>query len=60
MTKRAVYADAGVQRYWVVEAARYVERVARPRLAQREEVDPVLTTPLLPGFELVVGELFPE
>jgi len=60
VTKRAVYADAGVREYWVIEAARYVERWTGPRLTQREEVEGALTSPLLPGFELNVEELFAE
>jgi Uma2 family endonuclease len=60
VTKRSVYAEAGVEEYWVVEAARYVERWTGPRLADREEVRDRLTSPLLPGFELDVGALFAE
>jgi Uma2 family endonuclease len=57
VTKRSVYASAGVHEYWVVDAAGYLERWTGPALAQRQEVTSTLTTPLLPGFSIEVAEL---
>lgn len=61
--KRRLYEKFGVPEYWVVpewcdriEVLKLVDGVyARPVLY---EVGDVLTTPLLPGFELPVGEVF--
>jgi Uma2 family endonuclease len=58
VTKRLVYAAAGVQEYWVVEHAGIVERWQGPGLAEAEEVRSALTSPLLPGFTLELGTLF--
>ncbi len=58
VTKRYIYADAGVAEYWVVEPEGYVERWHGPELRLREEVRGQLTTPLLGGFELQLARLF--
>ncbi len=57
VTKRAVYGDAGVAEYWCVEQGGFVERYHGERLLRCEEVDDVLRTPVLPGFELHLGTL---
>lgn len=57
VTKRFLYAEAGVTEYWIVDPAGIVERRSGPGLARREEVAGRLTSELLPGFELDVGEL---
>ena len=61
ITKRFVYADAGVREYWtVVPDLGFVERWTGDRLATREECRERLVTPLLPGFELGVTALLKE
>ena len=58
VTKRSVYATSGVAEYWVVDASGFVERWTGPGLAQREEIDGTLASPLLPELELEVASLF--
>jgi Uma2 family endonuclease len=58
VTKRAIYAAAGVREYWVVEPAGMVERWSGPGLARAEDIRGRLTTELLPGFSLDLRRLF--
>lgn len=58
VTRRMIYAQAGVQDYWVVEPAGLIERFSGPNLAQVEELRGHLTTPLLGGYDLDLDELF--
>ena len=58
ITKRFVYAAAGVQELWVVEPTGLVERWRGEGLAAAEELVESVSTPLLPGFELDLRELF--
>ena len=58
VTKRLLYAAAGVAEYWVVEPAGVVERWSGPGLARAEALRRRLTTPLLPGFVLDLRRLF--
>ena len=58
VTKRLVYAAAGVQEYWVVEPAGMVERWSGPGLTRADKVRRRLTTGLLPGFALDLRRLF--
>ena len=58
VTKRFIYAQAGVREYWVVEPAGVVERFAGPELTQIEEVRARLTSPVLAGYELDLDALF--
>jgi Uma2 family endonuclease len=60
VTKRLLYAAAGVQELWTVHLGGYVERWTGPGLAHAETITDRLTTPLLPGFELSVPSLFDE
>jgi Uma2 family endonuclease len=60
LTKRVIYADAGVQEYWVVDPRRVVERWTGPHLDQLEELHTALTSPLLPDFEVDVVRLFDQ
>jgi Uma2 family endonuclease len=58
VTKRAIYANAGVQEYWTVHPGGLIERWTGPDLMTREEVRETLTTPLLPGFTLDLAQLY--
>jgi len=58
VTKRQIYAEAGVREYWtVVKRLGFVERWTGERLMERMEICDRLVTPLLPGFELDVRAL---
>ena len=57
VTKRFIYAEAGVQEYWIVDAGRGVERRDGPGLARIEVVTNELTTPLLPDLVVDVPAL---
>ena len=58
VTKRLLYAAAGVGEYWVIEPAGMVERWSGPGLARAEELRGRLTSQLLPGFSLDLKRLF--
>jgi Uma2 family endonuclease len=58
VTKRLLYAAAGVQELWIVDPAGSVERWTGKGLARNELVKRRLTTPLLPGFALEPRRLF--
>lgn len=58
VTKRLVYAAAGVREYWVVEPAGLIERWTGEGLSRSEEVRGRMTTPLLPGFTLDLDAVF--
>lgn len=58
VTKRYLYAEAGVQELWLVEASGLVERRSGPGLAELSEVTDRLETPLLPGFVLELDRIF--
>jgi Uma2 family endonuclease len=60
VTKRLLYAAAGVAEYWVVEPAGIVERWSGPNLTRNEEIRDRLITPLLPGFALDLHALFED
>lgn len=57
VTKRSIYAGAGVREYWVVEPTGVVERWHGDGLGQADEIGGVLESPLLPGFSLDVRTL---
>jgi Uma2 family endonuclease len=62
--KRQLYADYGVQEYWMVlpelEQVEVLRREGGPGFGRPVvlEAGDHLTTPLLPGFELAVQQLF--
>lgn len=58
LTKRQVYAAAGVREYWVVEPSGVIERWHGEGLNEAEELTDRLTSALLPGFSLALGPLF--
>jgi Uma2 family endonuclease len=60
VTKRYVYAAAGVTEYWIVDPARFVERRSGPGLGDEEIASERLASPLLPGFELDIAKLFAD
>lgn len=60
VTKRLVYAAAGVREYWVVDPNAFVERWTGPSLIREEIVTERLTSVLLPGFELDLPRLFAD
>ena len=58
VTKRLVYADAGVREMWtIVPAWPLVERWTGSRLDQREELRENIESALLPGFSMAVARL---
>jgi Uma2 family endonuclease len=58
VTKRFVYAEAGVQEFWIVEPAGVIERRHGDGLNELEAVTGTLETPLLSGFALDVPSVF--
>jgi Uma2 family endonuclease len=58
VTKRYIYAEAGVRELWTVEPAGFIERWSGDGLSQCEPVRDVLRSPLLPGFELALPTIF--
>jgi Uma2 family endonuclease len=58
ITKRFLYAEAGVQEYWIIDPGGFVERRSGPGLARNEELTEEIRSPLLPGFVLELGGLF--
>jgi Uma2 family endonuclease len=60
VTKRFVYAAAGVREYWVVDPGGFIERWTGPNLSGPEVLEARLTSVLLPGFELDVAALLAD
>lgn len=58
ITKRFLYAEAGVREYWIVDPAGLVERRTGDGLSQAEEVTRTLDSALLPGFSLDLSAVF--
>jgi Uma2 family endonuclease len=52
VTKRMLYAAAGIPEFWCVEHTGEVERFSGENLSNADRYDDRLTTPLLPGFDL--------
>lgn len=60
VTKRFVYAAAGVREYWVVDPGGFVERWSGPDLSRCETIADRLASALLPAFDLDVAKLFSD
>lgn len=58
LTKRMVYAAAGVREYWLVDPAGVVEVWSGEGLAECVELSAGLTSLLLPGFQVDLALLF--
>ena len=58
ITKRLLYAAAGVKEYWVVDPNGAFERWMGPGLADGTTLRGTLTSSLLPGFRLELRRLF--
>jgi Uma2 family endonuclease len=58
VTKRYLYAEAGVREYWVVDPAGVFERRSGPALGGHELCEGELASPLLAGFALDLSRLF--
>lgn len=58
VTKRFVYAAAGVREYWLIEPEGPIERWSGENLTKVDVVSDRLVTELLPGFELDLSRLF--
>jgi Uma2 family endonuclease len=62
--KRSEYLRAGVSEYWIIDRFRREMTVVRSRAGAPEELvlaaQDTYTTPLLPGFELLLARLFGE
>lgn len=59
VTKRFLYGAAGVAEYWIVDPAGFIERRSGPGLVDEDRPE-LLTSSLLPGFELDVGKLLAD
>jgi Uma2 family endonuclease len=57
MTKRLVYAEAGVAELWTIDTDGAVERWCGERLSDRDVPSQHLTSALLPGFQLTIAQL---
>jgi Uma2 family endonuclease len=58
ITKRFVYAAAGVPEYWVVEPAGLVERFRGTGLAISEEVRGSISSTMIPGLVVDLDQVF--
>src|SRR5688572_4411809 len=58
VTKRYLYAEAGVREYWLLDPAGRAERRTGSALSDVELLTERLSSPLLPGFSLELAELF--
>ncbi len=60
VTKRVIYAEAGVRELWTVDLRGFVERWTGPHLTNRTAHTGRLATALLPEFELDITALFSD
>src|SRR5205814_9343870 len=59
VTKRFIYAAAGVAEYWIVDLAGFIEQWSGPGLGQEEIITYRLASPLLPACDLAVRNILP-
>jgi len=57
MTKRLIYAEAGVVELWTIGSDGSVERWCGDRLSDCDLPEQYLTSPLLPGLQFAIGQL---
>ncbi len=60
LTKRLVYAEAGVRELWTIEPGHYVERWTGDGLRQMLKLEDQVASSLLPGFAADLQTLFGE
>ncbi len=60
VTKRYIYAEAGVRELWTAEPAGFIERWSGDGLSRSETIQTVVRSPLLPGFELTLSTIWPD
>jgi Uma2 family endonuclease len=60
VTKRLVYAEAGVREYWIVHLAGFLERWSGGGLTRHEVPIVDVASELLPGFALDLRTIFPK
>jgi Uma2 family endonuclease len=60
VTKRLIYAEAGVQELWLLDLSGLIERWTGPGLLQAETLSTVVSSPLLEGLELDIKALVAE
>jgi Uma2 family endonuclease len=58
VTKRYIYAEAGVRELWTAEPAGFIERWSGDGLSRCEPIRDLLRSSLLPGFELALPSTF--
>lgn len=60
ITKRAVYAEAGVRELWIVEGHPMIERFSGAGLGARIEHETTLTSDVLEDLSLEVASIYPD